>query len=219
LFTILSAYNIFKNFKFYKNGILDVENIIQTLAFIIASAVIATVISLIVNEAWRWKKNVDKQIIQLRKNIDEQLNQLINQLKDISRQLKAQSFVLKAIVDTANKLRKELMTHKQITIDKVIDTASKVIEGIMDKITSAYFELYLTHSEKSSNPDKENRIRFLLEKARKREITYQEVQELQKLLEEQKKKHEDSEDTVGDILAGLLLLYILHVQDALFKKE
>jgi len=89
----------------------------------------------------------------------------------------------------------------------------------MDKITSAYFELYLTHSEKSSNPDKENRIRFLLEKARKREITYQEVQELQKLLEEQKKKHEDSEDTVGDILIGLLLLYILNVQDALFKKE
>jgi diketogulonate reductase-like aldo/keto reductase len=119
-----------------------VDNIIQTLIFIIVSAVIGTAISFIAREAWRWKQNVDKQL---------------NQLRDINLQLKAQSFVLKAIVDTAIELRKELMARKPITMDKVIDTISKAIEGVMDRISSAYFELYLTHSGKSSNPDKEYR--------------------------------------------------------------
>jgi hypothetical protein len=181
-----------------------VESIIQTLIFIIVSAVIGAAISFISREAWRWKKNVDKQL---------------NQLRDINLQLKAQSFVLKAIVDTAIELRKELMARKPITMDKVIDTVSKAIEGVMDRISSAYFEVYLTHSGKSSNPDKEYRKRILLEKARKREITYQEGQELQKLLEEQKKQHEASGDIAGAILVGLLLLFLLSVLAALLEKK
>ena len=50
----------------------------------------------------------------------------------------------------------------------------------------------------------------LLEKARQKQITCQEVKELKRVLEEQKRKREESGDIGGAILLGWLLLIVLN---------
>jgi len=83
---------------------------------------------------------------------------------------------------------------------------------------SEYIQRY---SGRLSNPDSlvEARKAELIRKAQARLITYEEALELQKLLEEQKQKHESAGDIVGAILALILLLALVWLISELFKKD
>jgi len=83
---------------------------------------------------------------------------------------------------------------------------------------SEYLQRYLG---KLSNPDSlvEVRKAELIRKAQARMITYEEALELQKLLEEQKRRHESAGDIVGAILALILILALVWLISELFKKE
>ncbi|ALM76489.1 hypothetical protein [Thermococcus barophilus] len=69
------------------------------------------------------------------------------------------------------------------------------------------------------NPTKEEKLRTLLEKAEKGTITKEEAEELQKLLEEQKKKHEKEGDIEGLIMVLALLLALAYILKALTEKK
>ena len=62
----------------------------------------------------------------------------------------------------------------------------------------------------------ELRKQELLNKARQQTVSLVEGQELQRLLEEQRQKHQNSGDLGGAILAGILILFIIGVLAALF---
>lgn len=121
------------------------------------------------------------------------------------------SLVLNVIVSGLIQIQK-LSRTKRITITQFVNTFSEAVEGVLDTITKDYF--FTLHS---SNPRSkiERRKRELLEKARLRRISYEEGQELQRLLEEQKKQHEANGDIGGAILVGLLILFVLGVIAAL----
>ena len=83
---------------------------------------------------------------------------------------------------------------------------------------SEYLQRY---SGRLSNPDSlvEARKAELIRKAQARLITYEEALELQKLLEEQKRKHESAGDIVGAILALILLLALVWLTSELSGRE
>ena len=118
--------------------------------------------------------------------------------------------MLKTIVDAFIDLRKRLLNREKITIDTVINAFSEASEKVSGSVIESYFSIY---EGKLSNPStrKEQRKKELLQKARQKQISYAEAEELRRLLEEQKREHEASGDIGGAILAGLLILIILGV--------
>ena len=63
------------------------------------------------------------------------------------------------------------------------------------------------------------RTRELLEKARQRTITYEEGQELLKLLEELKKRHESAGDYWKATLAGMMILFTMGALFSMFGER
>jgi len=86
------------------------------------------------------------------------------------------------------------------------------VEKVLGVITKDYFSAPL----KNPGPEQERRKQELLQKAQQRQISYEEGQELQRLLEEQKRQHESSGDIGGAILLGLMILFVIGVLVALF---
>lgn len=135
--------------------------------------------------------------------------------KGIKRDVKGHSLVLKTVVDVFVELRKKLIDQEAITIETVVNAFSEASEKVSDSVIESYFSGY---GEKLGNPNthREQRKRELLEKARRKQISYAEAEELRRLLEEQKRQHEASGDIGGAILVGLLILFLLGVIGALF---
>lgn len=121
------------------------------------------------------------------------------------------SLVLNVLITGFTKLHK-LSRSKGITITQFIQVFSEAIEGVFDSITKDYFSTPLSNP----GPEQERRKQELLRKARQRQISYEEGQELQRLLEEQKRQHEARGDIGGAILLGLLILFLIGVLAALF---
>ncbi len=139
------------------------------------------------------------------------------QMNDLRFTVRSLSLVLKTIVDIFIELRKRLLGREVITLDMVIDILSEASERVSESVIETYFSIY---GEKSGNPNvhKERRKRELLEKARQRQISYAEAEELKNILEDQKKRHEASGDIVGAILLGLLLLFVLAILAGFLKE-
>jgi len=138
-----------------------------------------------------------------------------SRIKNVERDVKGHSLVLKTIVDVFIDLRKKLLNREKITIDTVINAFSEAAEKVSGNVIESYF---LVYGGKLGNPNthKERRKKELLQKARQKQVSYAEAEELRRLLEEQKREHEASGDIGGAILAGLLILFILGVIAALF---
>jgi hypothetical protein len=127
---------------------------------------------------------------------------------------KRDSLVLNVLITGFIKLDK-MSRSKRITIAEFTKVFSEAVGGVLDAITKDYFST--PHS--NPGPEQERRKQELLQKAQQRQISYEEGQELQSLLEEQKRQHEASGDIGGAILAGLLILFLLGVLWALFGRE
>lgn len=125
--------------------------------------------------------------------------------------------VNKIIVDSLIELEKTSRS-KGATTERLLDVLTDVIGKVMEVIEGDYF---MTHHSSGIGQDVERRKQELLEKAKIRQISYEEGNELQGLLEKQKAQHESKGDIGGAILAGLMILFIIALLAALFgsKKE
>jgi len=127
---------------------------------------------------------------------------------------------VKLIVDALLGMRAKL---SKMSKDEAITVGG--LSGIFDEAASAISDTLLKEYFKSlgtvsSNPNYEaGRKRDLLEKARRREITYEEAEELRGLLDKEKKQRESAGDIGGALLVGLLILFVLAIIAALVKGE
>jgi Flp pilus assembly protein TadB len=128
--------------------------------------------------------------------------------------------MIKLVVDALMGIRvklSQLPRDKSITVGYLTDILDGATSAISEGVIDEYFKGL---QAKSSNPSsEERRKRELLEKARRRRITYEEGEELRRLLEKQKRDREQAGDIFGAILVGLLILFVLGVLAALFAKE
>lgn len=124
---------------------------------------------------------------------------------------KRDSLVLNVLINGLTKCQK-LSRSKRVTVTQLLNLLSEAVEGVFETISDEYF------STPHSNPgaSQERRKRELLQKARLRQISLQEGQELQRLLEEQKRRHEARGDIGQAILAGLFILFLIGILAALF---
>ncbi|GAB6102397.1 hypothetical protein JCM16138_16200 [Thermococcus atlanticus] len=97
----------------------------------------------------------------------------------------------------------------------------KAVLSARDIINTFGLEYLTRYKRKLSNPNpsREERFKELIEKARKGTITRKEAEELQKLLEEQKAKHEKEGDIEGLFLVLGLLLAIAYILKTLTEKK
>ena len=99
-----------------------------------------------------------------------------------------------------------LTSMLKLLLDKELVTGEDVI--------NTFGIEYLTRYKgklSNPNPSREERLKELIDKARTGRITRDEALELQKLLEEQKKKHEKEGDIEGLILVLALLLALGYI--------
>jgi hypothetical protein len=129
----------------------------------------------------------------------------------VEKATKRDSLVLNVLIGGFIELQK-LSRSKRITMTQFIQVFSRAVEGVLDAITKEYFSTALSNP----GPQQERRKQELLQKARLRQISYEEGKELQRLLEEQKRQHEAIGDIGGAILVGLLILFLLGVLVTLF---
>jgi len=180
---------------------LSLNTIIAIVGFI---ATILTIVG-VVYKIGRWTKGIDSRI-----------DKVEDRIAAVNRDLKAHSLVTKTIVDTFIELRKKLSNREVVTIDSMVNAFTEASEGVEGSVKDLYFSEY---GKGNPSLDREQRKKELLEKARSRTISYREGQELQKLLDEQKREHETRGDIGGAILLGLLILFLLGVLAALFGGE
>ena len=140
--------------------------------------------------------------------IDRKYNDLSNRLENLRQNIRRE--INKDLEGLA------LVFYKLFDILKNKNMLSP--NDIFDVFGSEYLQRY---SGRLSNPDsyKEKRKAELIRKAQARIITYEEAKELQKLLEEQKRKHESSGDIVGAILSLILLIALLWLISEMFKEK
>jgi hypothetical protein len=121
------------------------------------------------------------------------------------------NLVLDVIIDGFIELQK-VSGSKRVTMAQFTKAFSEAVEKVLGTIKKDYFSTPL----KNPGPEQERRKQELLQRAQQRQITYEEGQELQRLLEEQKRQHESIGDIGGAILLGLMILFIIGVLAALF---
>lgn len=121
------------------------------------------------------------------------------------------NLVLDVIIDGFIQLQK-VSGSKRVTMAQFTKVFGESIEKVLGAITKDYFSAPL----KNPGPEQERRKQELMQKAQQRQITYEEGQELQRLLEEQKRQHESRGDIGSAILLGLMLLFVIGVLAALF---
>ncbi len=147
-------------------------------------------------------------VIGLYKHLD---NKIESKDKDIDGKLKE---LRQGIVHDMEGLA--LVFYKLLEVLKDKDMLSS--SDVFKVFGSEYMQRY---TGKLSNPDfyKERRKAELLRKAQERTITYTEAKELEKLLEEQRQKHESSGDIVGAILAIMLLMALAWLISEIFGEK
>jgi len=144
------------------------------------------------------------------KNLEERIN-------IIESHLNAVVSIIKVIIDALMGIRERLSRlprEKTITVGDIADILDEATSTISGKVREAYFKTLTT---KSSNH--EDRKRELLERAERREISYEEYRELKMLLEKQKKDCEETGNMIGAIMAGLLILFVMGVLASLSSKK
>lgn len=120
----------------------------------------------------------------------------------------AVKLVVDALLGIRSKLSK-MPKDEAITVDGLSSIFDEAASAISDTLLNAYFK---SLGATSSNPNYEaSRKRELLERARRREITYEEAEELRRLLDREKAEREQAGDVSGAILVGLLILFVLAV--------
>ncbi len=144
---------------------------------------------------------------------DERLHILEEQLKEIRLNTKRNGIALDAIITGLIKVQKSLAAKReQLSPTIILDAFAEGIGQVMEAISKDFFS---THHTSGIDSDVERRMQDLLAKARTKEISLTEAQELQALLETQKRRQEASGDIGGAILLGLLIIFVLAIIAAL----
>ena len=125
-------------------------------------------------------KRFDEKLEGVRKDIDGKLQEM---RRDINRELRGFATTI-------------LLLFKSLVDKKIVG-----VNEILNVFGSSYIGRYIA----SPNPGGEKRKFELLKKAQRERLTYEEIVELMKLLEEQRKKHEESGDILGAVLAASLI--------------
>jgi len=129
-------------------------------------------------------------------------------LYKLERSMNFSLILFKAVVDSWMLMRKKILLlpkDQKITTKDLIDTLVEPGKAMNGSLTDILFKAL------AGSPPTYLRIRELMEKARRNEITHQEAQELQRLLEEEKRKREVIGDIAGAILFGLLIIFVLGI--------
>ena len=127
-------------------------------------------------------------------------------MREVETATKRDTLVLKVIIDAFIELEK--MTRlKGITIAQFTQAFGDAVAGVLDAIAKDYFSI--PHG--NPGPEQERRKQELLQRAHQGQISYPDGQELQRLLEEQKRQHESRGDIGGAILLGLMILFIIGI--------
>jgi len=134
-----------------------------------------------------------------------------SRMRKVEKASERHNLVLDVIIDGFIQLRK-VSGSKRVTMAQFTKVFGQSVEKVLGTITKDYFSAPL----KNPGPEQERRKQELLQKAQQRQITYEEGQELQRLLEEQKRQHESRGDIGSAILLGLMILFVIGVLVALF---
>jgi cbb3-type cytochrome oxidase subunit 3 len=134
-----------------------------------------------------------------------------SRMRKVEKASERHSLVLDVIIGIFIKLQK-VSGSKGVTMAQFAEAFSESIEKVLGMIMKDYFSAPF----KNPGSGQERRKQELLQKAQERQITYEEGQELQRLLEEQKRQHESRGDIGGAILVGLMILFIIGVLAVLF---
>ncbi len=126
------------------------------------------------------------------------------------------NIVVSALIGARGKLF-QLRRDKALTAGDLADVFDEATSGISESVALEYFKVLKGRSGGSSH--EERRKGELLEKARRKEINYEEAEELRRLLEKQRKERERAGDTFGAIILGLLILFVLGILSALLAER
>ena len=129
----------------------------------------------------------------------------------VEKATKRDSLVLNVLINGLTKCQK-LSRSKRVNVTQLLNLLSEAVEEVFEKISDDYFST--PHS--NPGPLQEQRKRELLQKARLKQISWREGEELRTLLEEQKRQHEARGDIGQAILAGLFILFLIGILAALF---
>lgn len=142
-------------------------------------------------------------------------------LKDIENRLTATTGLIGLLTEAFESIYNELLQMLQKSQKKRIVTEDiyRVFGQPLNKFILGLGKGFLKTILKSSSPKEHEEIRELLEKANRREITREEAERLKRLLEEEKRKRERAGDTLGALVVGLLLLFLLGLLMSLLLKE
>lgn len=166
----------------------------------VATAIISFFVQHVLNYPWLIPYSIIAFLLILNFWVTSNLLVRINRLE---KEIKRNSYAVETIVGIFIKVHRSGITSPQ----DFIKAFHEGIVDVFDAITKDYFTSY----HYTNPPEIERRKQKLLEKARQKIITYEEAQELEKMLENQRKQHLERGDITGAILAGLLLLFVLGV--------
>ena len=124
--------------------------------------------------------------------------------------------LFKAVVDSWMEMRKKILLlpqRKKITKEVLVDTLVEPGKAMNGSLAEILFEVL------AGSPPSHHRIRELMAKARKNDITPEEAEELRNLLEEEKKQREKGGDIIGAVLFGLLIIFVLGVIAGLLGED
>jgi len=124
--------------------------------------------------------------------------------------------LFKAVVDSWMLMRVKLLElpkKKKITAQDLVETLVKPGKAMNGSLVDVCFKML------EGSPASHHRIKELMAKARKNDITTEDAEELRNLLEEEKKQREKGGDIIGAILFGLLIIFILGVIAGLLSED
>jgi hypothetical protein len=123
------------------------------------------------------------------------------------------SIFIKSLGNTFDRLL-QLPEKEKITKESLLNIFGQPFRNFFGDTSDALLKTIL-----KSSPERHEEIRRLMEKANRREISYEEAERLRELLEEEKKKREEIGDILGVIALGLLLLFILGLLASLLLEK
>jgi hypothetical protein len=140
------------------------------------------------------------------------------QLKEIRTRIDGVISLIKLSIDALSHVEEKVLQlpkGKRVVTEDLVSIFASPLHKFFQGTSKAFVEIVL----KPSSPEEHEEIKRLIEKANRGEITREEAERLKVLLENEKRKRENTGDVLGAIFIGLLLLFILGLFASFFLSE